>query len=167
MGSKKDRNTYNRDRKLFAVVLFVLLFIVVVLPSAQRLLQPGNETSNSTSKVCFTSTCVDVEIADTPESREKGLMFREHLDEGKGMLFIFEAEGYYGFWMKNTLIPLDMIWINSENEVVHIESAEPCKSVFCASYRTTSPAKYVLEVNSGFAKREGISVGSLATFSGG
>ena len=59
---------------------------------------------------------------------KNGLMFRENMDSDRGMLFIFEKEGEYPFWMKNTLIPLDIIWINKDKEVVFIsENAQPCE----------------------------------------
>src|SRR3989338_9378322 len=71
---------------------------------------------------------LDVELARTDEELEKGLMFRERLDEGQAMLFIFPSEEVRPFWMKNTLIPLDIIFISSAKVIVDIKTAEPCHS---------------------------------------
>ena len=102
---------------------------------------------------------VNVEVADTSEKRATGLMFREVLDEESGMLFVFQWQDYYSFWMKNTLIPLDMIWISEDMEIVDIQQTEPCKENPCSSYKPNAPGKYVLEVNQGFASRNNIEIG--------
>jgi len=95
-----------------------------------------------------------VELAETSEQRETGLMFREQLDEGSGMLFVFEDEKIRKFWMKDTYIPLDMIFINSNGEIVGIvENAEP-KTLTPRFVNT--PNMYVLEINSGLVKKYGI-----------
>src|SRR3972149_157729 len=86
------------------------------------------------NQVCFNGQCLEVEVASTPKDRERGLMFRENLERNKGMLFIFENEGIYGFWIQNTLIPLDIIWINEDKEVVFIKNnALPCTENLCPS----------------------------------
>ena len=84
-------------------------------------------------------------------------MFRESLPENSGMLFIFPDSSPRSFWMKNTLIPLDMIWIDESKKIVGItENVQPCKADPCPSYPSGKPVKYVLEVNAGFAERKGI-----------
>ncbi|MGC9310607.1 MAG: DUF192 domain-containing protein, partial [Candidatus Aenigmatarchaeota archaeon] len=98
------------------------------------------------------------------ESRAKGLMFRESLGDDEGMLFVFEKEGHWSFWMKNTIIPLDIIWLCENLTIVHIQTAPPCREDNCPSYRTPVPASYVLEVNAGFSDKNGISAGDTATF---
>jgi len=107
---------------------------------------------------------VIVELAVTPEEKAKGLMHREYLDENKGMLFIFEDEKAPSFWMKNTLIPLDMIFINSDNKIVDILVAEPCKKDPCKSYTPKADAKYVLEVNAGFSERHNAAIDDEVSF---
>ena len=102
---------------------------------------------------------VKAEVADTQEKMERGLMFRERLGENKGMFFAFEHEGTYAFWMKNTLIPLDIIFISGDFKILEIFHAEPCAEEPCKSYQTTKYAKYVLEVNGNFTIRNGIDVG--------
>lgn len=112
-------------------------------------------------QVCFKDNCFNVELAKTAEERSRGLMFRESLDSDKGMLFIFDKEGEYPFWMKNTLIPLDIIWINAKEEVVFIsDNTQPCKEEFpCLSINPGKNAKYVLEVNGGVAEKIGLKIG--------
>jgi hypothetical protein len=97
---------------------------------------------------------------------EKGLMFRENLDENNGMLFIFNNSGKYNFWMKNTLIPLDIIWINKNIEIVDIkENVPPCKQEPCEIYSPKTEAWYVLEVNGGSVKMNNISIGDKLNIS--
>ena len=104
-------------------------------------------------------TKVDLELAITPAEQARGLMHREYLDENSGMLFVFEQEGKPGFWMKNTLISLDMIFINADDKIVDIMTAEPCEKDPCKSYTPQAEAKYVLEVNAGFAQKHNIEIG--------
>lgn len=105
-------------------------------------------------------TRVSVEIARTDAERARGLMFREDLAPNEGMLFIFDEVGFYPFWMKNTLIPLDMIWLDPEARVVSIQhSVPPCKADPCPTYPPIADALYVVEVVSGFAKTRGVKVG--------
>lgn len=106
----------------------------------------------------------DVEIADTFEERRKGLMFRESMGESAGMFFVFEVADIKGFWMKNTLIPLDMIFIDEDYKVLNVaKNVQPCKKDPCESYRSVGPAKYVLEVNAGEADKWAIGPGAVVT----
>jgi uncharacterized membrane protein (UPF0127 family) len=101
-----------------------------------------------------------VETAKTPESREWGLMFRHQLAENEGMLFVFEKEAPLSFWMKNTLISLDMIFADSQGKIVHIvKNAEPCKSDPCQQYDSKVPAQYVLEIPGGVSEKLNIEQG--------
>ena len=98
-----------------------------------------------------------VEIADTEPARERGLMFRKELPAGQGMLFDFHQEQQVGFWMKNTLIPLDMIFIDGRGRVVSVaHSATPLSEKVIMS---GAPARAVLEVIGGTARRLGIEPG--------
>lgn len=111
---------------------------------------------NQKQQVCINSNCFNVEIARTEAERERGLMWRKSLAEDAGMFFIFEKEDFYPFWMKNTLIPLDIIWINVNNEIVYIaKNAPPCPEN-CKSYIPTEKAKYVLEINGGLSDKFGV-----------
>ncbi|MDP4039863.1 MAG: DUF192 domain-containing protein [Candidatus Pacearchaeota archaeon] len=144
-------------KKLFLIVFLILVVVIFIyylfyIPLEER----------AENKVCFDSYCFDVEIVSTPESRTQGLMFREELGENEGMLFIFEQEGIYPFWMKNTLISLDMIWINSDKEIVFIKQNTTPESL--ESINPGKKAKYVLEVNGGKAEELGIDVGEMIEF---
>ena len=99
---------------------------------------------------------IQVEIADNSFKRTLGLMFRSSLGENEGMLFIFPDEKQRAFWMLNTKIPLDAIFFDSNRKVVEIIQMEPCVGLSCPSYPSKKAAKYVLEVNEGFAKRNNI-----------
>jgi uncharacterized membrane protein (UPF0127 family) len=103
-----------------------------------------------------------VEIADTPESRNHGLMYRTELAENHGVLFLFEDEAKRSFWMKNTPIALDMVFLSPDGHVVGIvENAEPfsLKTVGVAA-----PSKAVVEVNGGFSSRHHLAIGDRAEF---
>jgi uncharacterized membrane protein (UPF0127 family) len=107
---------------------------------------------------------VEVEVAATPESRTRGMMWRTELAAGKGMLFLFPTEEVQSFWMRNTLIPLDMIFINSQKRVVGIiERAEP-RSL--ASRSVGVPSQFVLEVPGGWSQSVGVTKGSTVEFEG-
>ena len=107
---------------------------------------------------------ISVEIADNTAERTKGLMNREELAPDTGMLFIFDNEQERSFWMKNTLIPLDMIFVNSEMKIVKIRTAEPCETEKCELYKSVEPAKYVIEANAGYCALNEIKEGQTVTF---
>jgi len=117
------------------------------------------------NKVCFNENCFYVEIAETSEEKSRGLMYRESLAENRGMLFIFNQEGPYSFWMKNTLIPLDIIWLNQDKEVVFIKkSVQPCPDEKCPSIKPDREAKYVLEINGGLSDKINLKIGDKLIF---
>ncbi|MDQ3852434.1 MAG: DUF192 domain-containing protein [Thermoproteota archaeon] len=108
---------------------------------------------------------VFVEVPDEREEHARGLMFRNHLPWNAGMLFAFNEEESRRFWMKNTLIPLDMIFVDSSSKIIDIkENVPPCKQEECPTYSSREPAQYVLEVNAGFVQEKGVKIGDrLAT----
>ena len=106
--------------------------------------------------------CYEVELPITQEDFQTGLMQREYLPENQGMLFIFQEEQKHAFWMKNTLIPLDMMWLNEELEVVHIETATPCKEDPCTIYFPDTEALYTLEINANQTQKQNIKIGDKA-----
>jgi len=107
---------------------------------------------------------VSLEVAATRAERERGLMSRTSLAEGRGMLFVFDADGNQSFWMKNTLIPLDLLFIARDGTVVGIHAnATPLST---ANIAVGKPSRYVLEVPGGWAARHGISAGARVDFRG-
>jgi uncharacterized protein len=105
-----------------------------------------------------------VEVADTPAKRELGLQYRRDLAADRGMIFLFPTESHHSFWMKNTPIPLDIIFINRDRKIVGIvEQAVP----FSTDSRSVPAAsQFVLEINGGLAGRYGVKVGDSISFQG-
>ena len=107
------------------------------------------------------AAAVRVEVARTPEEREHGLMGRSRLDPDAGMIFVFGESAPHGFWMKNTLIPLDMIFIGDDGRVVAVVERRPL------SLEVTDggvASRYVLEVNAGWAREHGVAPGDRVRF---
>lgn len=108
-----------------------------------------------------------LELALTPEDQAQGLMYRENLPDRTGMLFVFPEEAPHHFWMKNTMIPLDMIWLDASGRVLYVNAdTPPCKADPCATYGPDGPAKMVLEIAGGRAKAEGVSAGTKLEIAG-
>ena len=101
-----------------------------------------------------------VEIADTQQKQALGLMFRDNMPANQGMLFIFQTEAPRSFWMKNTRIPLDILYFDKDFKLVGIAAdTPPCRVRRCPSYPSNAPAKYVLELNAGKASELGVVLG--------
>lgn len=144
---------------------------VVIIAAVSFLLYPPQQPILSgPSAVIFATRSGDVpiqvEIADSEAEREQGLMERTSLGENDGMLFIFENEGQFSFWMKNTLIPLDIIFIDKNHKVLNIQHAVPCENDPCALYPSGGLALFVVEVNGGLAAEKGIQTGDQVRFTG-
>jgi len=104
---------------------------------------------------------IEIEVALNTEEKKQGLMHREHLDKDAGMLFIFDDYEARSFWMKNTLIPLDVLHIDENKVVVDIITMPPCplENKTCTSYRSEEASKYALEINAGMADELNIKIG--------
>lgn len=106
---------------------------------------------------------IDVEVADDPAKRTRGLMFRDKMAENQGMIFLFDKEEEQSFWMHNTILPLDIIYINSRMEIVSIiKNAEPFNDTALPSLK---PAQYVVEVNAGYTNKYNIKKGDKIVWS--
>lgn len=119
-------------------------------------------TQKSSVSIVFSEKInISAEIA---ESNEAGLMYRQALPENSGMLFVFSDDNYRTFWMKNTQIPLDIIFVSSNMQIVDIKkNFQPCTSIICEKYTSSSTAMYVIEVNANFTENYNISVGDTIT----
>ena len=106
-----------------------------------------------------------VEISDTPEKREQGLMQRKSIPKNYGMLFLFEEEGPQSFWMKNTLVKLDIIFIDRSKRVLKIyQNVPPCRKEPCESYICYEAVKYVLEIGGGRSAELKLKTGQEISF---
>lgn len=128
----------------------------------------GNPTSEKPTAPCIEynkkyieigQKIVRVDIADTDYKRELGLSGRNSLDSDTGMLFIFEKEGNYGFWMKDMNFPIDILWVGADFSVVGIEK-NVATSTYPKAFGQNYLAKYVLELPAGFSDRNNLSVGN-------
>ena len=129
--------------------------IVARKPDIEIVRTENNNNSNSS-----VIGRIFVEVPDDREEFARGLMFRKHLPWNAGMLFAFDDEGTRRFWMKNTLIPLDMVFFDSSSKIIDIKENVPCcKQEECPTYPSKEPAQYVLEVNAGFVQEKGIKIG--------
>lgn len=106
---------------------------------------------------------IDIELALDDARRQLGLMYRDTLAEDQGMLFVFDNEEVRSFWMKNTVLSLDMIFVNARNEIVTIHKHTTPYSE--ETYESTKPAKCVIEVKAGYTDRKKISVGDRVSWS--
>ena len=124
-----------------------------------------SEESVCLRKITSKELCSAVlEVADSPGERQRGLSEREYMPEHNGMLFIFDTPGKQCFWMKDTLIVLDMIWLDDSKTVTKIEpSVQPSSypDTFCSD---KSSDRYVIELNAGYTEKLGIKVGDILTF---
>ena len=111
-------------------------------------------------KVCFDKNCFYAEVVEKESDLALGMMFRKFLDESRGMLFVFSEYKNHPFWMKNTLIPLDIIWLDEDMRVVYIgENQEPCSEKICKVINPVEKSKYVLELNAGTAQKINLKIG--------
>ncbi len=147
----------------------IALFAAIVLVALFYLIYSFTIAKNTVKKVSITNPggsiiTVDAEIADNPFKMMKGLMGRSSLDENAGMLFVFQSEAIQTFWMLNTTIPLDALFIKENGSVAEIIQMEPCglNVTKCKTYAPNETARYVLEVNKGFSQRHGIIAGKSA-----
>ena len=141
---------------ILILVLFLVLALMLFLNSFQKKKQ---------GQVCFRDYCFQVEIAQTPTQRAKGLMFRKELERNQGMLFVFSSEKQHSFCMKNVSFPLDIIWLNENKEVVFLsQDNQPCNTLKCVVIKPTENAKYVLEINGGLINDIGLEIGDQLIF---
>jgi len=177
--TKKNKSN-ERKKNLFVqiTVVIVLLGFVVYFVLSNFILNKPAATNSDLEKamknkmtytfqkegeLVFTSnngdtiSKIEIEIADDDQQRELGLMMRRNMKEDNGMLFIFPFETLQAFWMKNTILPLDIIYVNSQNEIVKIyKNTVPYSEI---SLPSGKPSLYVVEVSAGYTDKYGIKEG--------
>ena len=121
--------------------------------------EPGPRPPADRAWVIFGADTVVAEVARSPEERSQGLMYREELAPGTGMLFVFPDEASRGFWMANTYVPLDIAYMDSALRIVDIQQMEP---EVTETYDSAAPAMFALEVPQGWFAEHGIGVGAVA-----
>ena len=168
---KKTQPKHSTERpidKKYYIIVGVLIAAIIILFVFPGILNKENgeevyymfqkegelTISDSTN---INKAVIDIEIADTDYDRQLGLMKRVSMEEKQGMLFIFPDDTMQSFWMRNTLISLDMIFINSNKTIVTIH--KNTKVLSDQSYPSSAPARYVLEVSAGFTDKYNILVG--------
>lgn len=161
LNKKRIRMTPEQRKRLYEfIIILAAVFIASVVivfnyhAGVEQVLR-----DRPTSTVNFFShrdegATIFVEVAATEAERARGLMNRSFLPPDQGMLFIFQDEDVRNFWMWNTLIPLDMIFVSADKKIMYIrDNVQPCLTNDCPSYGSMYPAKYVVEVNGGFCKQ--------------
>ena len=149
-------------KKITLIIIAIFLMGLIIL-----LFLFFNKFSQSSSTIHFPNKniIINAKIAKTQSELEKGLMNVEYLPKNKGMLFILPKEGHDSFWMKNTLISLDIIFLDKDKKIVDIFQNVPiCKNDPCETYTPKTLSQYVLEVNSGFVNENNISIGDSIEF---
>lgn len=146
--------------KLVAAVLLIL--IAGALYTGYVLVRPPSAT-----RIVIGGVMLYVEVASTSAQQQAGLSNRDSMAPDHGMLFVFDSEGEWGFWMKGMRFSLDIIWFDSQRNVVFMEQGLlPCTPQGCPVYAPPVKAMYVLEVNAGFVQAHGIATGEMFSFVG-
>ena len=164
---KKNRTTWIL---LTALAVIIVAGIVLSRKRSGNSLIPSQTTEmlnipfNKQGELVFigkengdTLSVIDIEVADNDQKRARGLMYRASIPENGGMLFIHDVEDIQSFWMKNTYISLDMLFVNTAKEIVTIHAGTQTLKEW--NYTSTAPALYVVEVNAGYSAKNNIKVG--------
>lgn len=172
---------------VFQIVISVILALVLLLGGAILFINPDPkpvkksvivaEKTETQSKPVFRKdgelsfvkkgkgeliSKINIEVADDEPERERGLMYRESMAENEGMLFMMMVEETQSFWMKNTIIPLDILYVNAEREIVSIHKNTTPRSL--DQIISAKPASFVVEVNAGYTDKYGIETGDRILF---
>ncbi len=142
----KKMRLLNLKIYLFSNVLLLELLLAGCFSTA------GQAPRRSAQVFFPDGSAVTAELAVTDAERQLGLMFRPKINDDQAMLFVFEEEGIHSFWMKNMRFSIDILWLDKDRRIVHVEEQVPaCAQDPCPSYPTSQPARFVLEIRSGGA----------------
>ena len=178
---KQKITIYNATIAIILVLILVIgSLIVFVNPTTKHIRKPDgaiSEQAASPAKPVFRKdgelrfmkskdntiiSTINIEVADDDAEREQGLMYRDTMAENEGMLFLMESEEIQNFWMKNTILPLDILYVDSERRIVSIH--KDCKPYSLDQIVSAKPALFVVEVNAGYTNKYGIKVGDQISF---
>ena len=180
----ENLNGYMEDQRRYLLSIAILLSLIIGVTAFQHPLKERFEINKSMSHIDMeeannspvstvflegnkTLAELQLEKADTREERRKGLMNRKSLDNNSGMLFIWDDSSNRTFWMKNTYVPLDIVFVTAEKTIRTIKEAEPQPNVTEENlelYSSEGPAKYVIETNRNFTDQEDIEKGDKVSF---
>lgn len=139
--------------RMFFITIGVAVCTMIVIVFFQSLLQ-----SHSTLSLRLPHETISLIVADTPMLRESGLSGVKYMPENTAMLFIFDKPDKYEFWMKEMKFPLDMIWLDKEYKIVHIET-DLSPSTYPKTFAPTLPSLYVIEANAGLVTKNNLKIG--------
>jgi len=149
--TKKTKSAPKKVIKWLVITVYCLLILF------------ATSSQNTSTTISVRDKSLVTETATTSQEKRRGLCCRQSLQHDSGMLFVYETPGDYRFWMKDTLIPLDIIWIDSAKTIVHIENnVQP--SSYPKSFASPTESQYILETNAGWAEKNSIQTGDVATF---
>ena len=168
--SDKTKSKITTQRVIVGVVVVALLGFFIVNNFITNEPKVEYYTFTKEGELTFTDSLgtlkakIDLEIADNEYERQLGLMNRKEMKENEGMLFIFPRQDYQSFWMRNTLISLDIMFVNDQKEIITIH--KNTKILSETSYPSSAPSIYVVETLAGFADRHNIQVGDKIDWMG-
>lgn len=145
------------------IIIAISIITIIFAALSYRTIKKKEEFTPAS--IIINGHTVEVEVANSTATRAKGMMYRDSLGAEEGMFFVFPNEGKHRFWMANTYVPLDIIWISKDKVIVDIaENAEPCDKTgklqsLCTLYKPSDNAKYVLEVNAGWTTEKQVTIG--------
>ena len=174
--SKQPEDKQTSPKPLYKKPVFIISGIVILAAILLYIIYPFSKNEGTDTEYMFkkegeltftdslgvVKTKIDIEIANSDFDRQLGLMFRKHMDAKNGMLFIFPSEEMQAFWMRNTFIPLDMVFVNAEKKIVTIH--RNTQTLSDQSYPSSAPAMYVIEVTGGFCSSHNIIDGDRINF---
>lgn len=146
---------------------FVASLLVVSVAQAESVPAPKPDITFKKEKITLDGKTIPVELAETPEQHERGLMFRKSMPENEGMLFVFSNEEVRYFWMKNTFIDLSIGYFDKEKTLIDIQEMKSASMMETRppSYPSAKPAKYALEMNKGWFAKNKVKLGQKFQFS--
>lgn len=162
----KQKTTSRQYIIIALMILGILAWLWTQIPKTNDIAEPPFKKEGTLSFVNGNTGAVlksiDIEVAADDAEREQGLMYRKSMEDSQGMLFIMERNEQQGFWMKNTYIPLDIIFVGEDSTIVNIhKNTKPHNTT---SLPSAGPAKYVVEVNGGWTSANGVTKGDKITF---
>ena len=178
---KRKISVYNITIAIILILIIIIgSMVIFVNPAKKSVRKPAgvlNEQASIPVKPVFRKdgelrfldgktsnviTSINIEIANDDAERAQGLMYRDTMDENNGMLFLMEIQEPQSFWMKNTILSLDIIYVDADKRIVSI--SKNCKPYSLEPILSEKPAMYVVEVNAGYTSKYGIKVGDLISF---